>query len=307
MTTTNAANRNYAVPVYSALDASTPLLQVTNGFVGAGSDPLAQLEAAHAFTATYATADDGNLVQAAQLDLPHDRDFTLALGFGTSQADAVGAAEASLAQPFDDLREAYTQGWARYDDAPHRAATAPWRRAGQRLARPRRRVLPERQRAQSLRGQDLPRRAEAGPASPWGQAISAGDPNNTYFGSYREVFARDLYEEWTGLLADGDLQTARDAVNFLFYRQQQPDGSMPRNSLANGKTAPDSFNTQLDECSYPIIMAYQLGMTTTPTSTRTTSNRRRTSSPATARRSAPSAGRSRAATRPRPLPPRSPA
>src|SRR5204862_1889746 len=34
-----------------------------------------------------------------------------------------------------------------------------------------------------------------------------------------------------------------------------------RNSLLNGKTAPDSFGTQLDEASYPIIMAYQLGMT----------------------------------------------
>ena len=37
-------------------------------------------------------------------------------------------------------------------------------------------------------------------ASPWGQAISAGDPNNTYFGSYREVFARDLYEAWTAVV-----------------------------------------------------------------------------------------------------------
>ena len=83
--------------------------------------------------------------------------------------------------------------------------------------------------------------------SPWGQAISAGDPNNTYFGSYREVFARDLYEIWTGLMADGDLATARDATLFLFERQQQADGSMPRNSLVNGKTAPDSFGTQLDE------------------------------------------------------------
>jgi glucoamylase len=36
---------------------------------------------------------------------------------------------------------------------------------------------------------------------------------------------------------------------------------MPRNSLTNGKAAPDSFGTQLDECSYPIIMANQLGMT----------------------------------------------
>ena len=98
-------------------------------------------------------------------------------------------------------------------------------------------------------------------ASPWGQAVSAGDPANTYFGSYREVFARDLYEAWTGLVADGDLATARDATLFLFERQQLPDGSMPRNSLVNGKTAPDSFGTQLDETAYPILMAQQLGLT----------------------------------------------
>ena len=100
----------------------------------------------------------------------------------------------------------------------------------------------------------------AGLASPWGQAVSAGDPANTYFGSYREVFSRDLYEAWTGLIADGDLDTARDAVKFLFQRQQLPDGSMPRNSLVNGKLAPDSFGTQLDETAYPILMADAPGM-----------------------------------------------
>jgi len=101
----------------------------------------------------------------------------------------------------------------------------------------------------------------AGLSSPWGQAISAGDPNNTYFGSYREVFARDLYEAWTGLMAAGDFDTARAATLFLFERQQLADGSMPRNSLVNGKTAPDSFGTQLDEVAYPILMAHQLGLT----------------------------------------------
>ena len=98
-------------------------------------------------------------------------------------------------------------------------------------------------------------------ASPWGQAVSAGDPANTFFGSYREVFARDLYETFTGLLAAGDLTTARDTVRFLFDLQQQADGSMPRNSLVNGKTAPDSFGTQLDETAYPILMAWQAGLT----------------------------------------------
>ena len=65
------------------------------------------------------------------------------------------------------------------------------------------------------------------------------------------MFARDLYEIWTGLMAAGDRATARDATLFLFERQQLPDGSMPRNALVNGKTAPDSFGTQLDEVGVP--------------------------------------------------------
>ena len=52
-------------------------------------------------------------------------------------------------------------------------------------------------------------------------------------------------------------------TRFMFERQQLPDGSMPRNSLANGKPAPDSFNTQLDECAYPLVMALAVGLTGT--------------------------------------------
>ena len=74
------------------------------------------------------------------------------------------------------------------------------------------------------------------------------------------MFSRDLYEAFTGLLADGDLATARDAVRFLFDRQQLPDGAMPRNSLLNGKAAPDTGGLQLDEVAYPILMDYQAGL-----------------------------------------------
>ena len=143
-------------------------------------------------------------------------------------------------------------------------------------------------------------------ASPWGQSTSAGDPANTYFGSYREVFARDLYEAWTGSLADGDLATARDATLFLFERQQLPDGSMPRNSLVNGKTAPDSFGTQLDEAAYPILMADQLGLTDASlylNHVKPAANFVAAHGPPPAS----SAGRSRAATRRRRSPRRSPA
>ena len=54
--------------------------------------------------------------------------------------------------------------------------------------------------------------------------------------------------------------TAEDATLFLFDHQQQPDGSMPRNSLENGKVAPDTGGLQLDETSYPILMDWQSGL-----------------------------------------------
>ena len=261
VTATNAANRTYAVPVYSALDATPFFLQETNGFVGAGSDPLGQLQASHAFTTVYSDAINGNLVQGAQVDISRGGKFTLALGFGTGLGGALSAAESTLATSFNSLRKDYEREWEAYDaglKAPpahlNGVGTPQWRAL----------VNEYYLSANILKAAEdktYPGALQAGPTSPWGQAISAGDPNNTYFGSYREVFARDLYEEWTGLFVDGDTQTASDAVHFLFYRQQLPDGSMPRNSLTNGLLAPDSFGTQLDECSYPIIMANQMGMT----------------------------------------------
>ncbi|MBV9800988.1 MAG: hypothetical protein JO039_23270 [Solirubrobacterales bacterium] len=264
-TATNAANRDYAQPVYMALDG--PFSRVTNGFAGEPSDGLAQLDAAHALSTTYDSAVGGNVVQVARIGagragssgIPHS--FTLALGFGATQTDAVGSAEASLRKPFSAALHDYDRGWRRYDAGLRRP---PARLPGLSRARVRqldREYYVSANVVKASEDKTFPGAIVAGLASPWGQAVSAGDPNNTYFGSYREVFARDLYEAWTGLMTDGDTATARAAVLFLFDRQQQPDGSMPRNSLVNGKLAPDSFNTQLDECSYPILMAYLMGMT----------------------------------------------
>src|SRR3989449_11740196 len=51
-TASQAVNRTYAVPVFTALDASRPFGQVSNGFVGRASDGLAQLDPAHSLSAT---------------------------------------------------------------------------------------------------------------------------------------------------------------------------------------------------------------------------------------------------------------
>jgi glucoamylase len=260
VTTTNAANRDYGVPVFSALDASTPFTEVSNGFAGQASDGLTQLQADHRLTALFGSAVNGNLVQTARLDLSHDGEVTLALGLGTSQQQAVGAAEASLTARFDRVRRAFEEGWESYDSGLRRPPRIDDVRDGARATLADQWFL-DANLIKSVEDKTFPGAIGAAPASPWGQAVSAGDPANTYFGSYREVFARDLYETWTGLIADGDQATARDAVLFLFDRQQQADGSLPRNSLLNGRPAPDTFNVQLDESSYPILMARTLGMT----------------------------------------------
>jgi glucoamylase len=258
VTATQAANRDYAQPVYAALDG--PFSQTTNGFVGSPSDGLVQLDASHALGTTYKEALAGNVVQTAQVAFGSGGRAVLALGFGASQADAVAAAEGSLGARFDKVLSDYKKGWKDYDKSlnkpPNKLHLG--KSTVDRLADA---YYVSANVIKASEDKTFPGAIAASLASPWGQAISAGDPANTYFGSYREVFARDLYEAWTGLVAGGDLATARDAVRFLFERQQLPDGSMPRNSLPNGKTAPDSFGTQLDECSYPILMADQLGMT----------------------------------------------
>jgi glucan 1,4-alpha-glucosidase len=259
-TVTNAANRDYAQPVFAALDG--PFATVTSGFAGAASDGLKQLDATHSLTTVNDAAVNGNIAQVAEVQRgQRNRDIIFALGFGSTQAQAVAAAEASLHRDFDRIRKDYEKGWKRYDETLNPPPTSLPGLSGARVRQLRDEYYLSINVVKAAEDKTFPGAIVAGLSSPWGQAVSAGDPNNTYFGSYREVFARDLYEAWTGLMAAGDLATARDATLFLFERQQLADGSMPRNSLVNGKTAPDSFGTQLDEVAYPILMAHQLGLT----------------------------------------------
>src|SRR5256886_1952507 len=116
VTKSNAANRTYAVPVYSALDASNPFTNVSNGFASQPSDGLVQLDTSHKLTALYTQANDGNLVQTAQANISRGGMFKLALGFGASQSAAVGAAEASLSTQFSQLQKSYESGWDAYDN-----------------------------------------------------------------------------------------------------------------------------------------------------------------------------------------------
>ncbi|MFL6066136.1 MAG: glucodextranase DOMON-like domain-containing protein [Gaiellaceae bacterium] len=249
-TATNASNRDYAQPVYGALDG--PLADGSSGLVGSTDDDI---------DATQTDVANGNVVQHARVVVDGSGAATLALGFGASQDEAVGAAEGSLGTSFPNTLDASMKGWQKYDNSLNKPPKELKGLDGETADALADEYYLSANVIKASEDKTFPGAIVASLASPWGQAVSAGDPNNTYFGSYREVFGRDLYEAWTGLLADGDLATARAATLFLLERQQLPDGSLPRNSLVNGKPAPDTFGTQLDECAYPILMAYQLGLT----------------------------------------------
>jgi glucoamylase len=196
---------------------------------------------------------------------------TLALGFGRTQAQSLSVAESSLGRPFGQTERAYLRGWAAYDAAlrpppahvPGTAASTAASTTASAAARLRGSYYLSANVLKASEDKTYPGAIVASLASPWGQSVPAGvtaGGKPSYFGSYREVFARDLYEAVTGLLADGDIATARAATRFLFERQQLPDGSMPRNSLLNGKAAPDTGGLQLDEAAYPILMALAAGL-----------------------------------------------
>jgi glucoamylase len=254
-TSTDAVNRSYAVPTYEALESSSGFSSSSVGYAGVSSDGQQLLDTTHRLT-QYDSAPNGNVALTAGLRLGHDHSADLALGFATTEKRALRVAGDAADQSFEHAWSRYERQWQRYD--AHLRRPSP--RLGFAAAR------------QYYRSVNVVKASEdktfhgaiaAGLASPWGQAVTAntivnGKPH--YFGSYREVFARDLYEAFTGLLVAGDLRTARAATRFLFEDQQQADGSMPRNSLENGKVAPDTGGIQLDETSYPILMDWQSGL-----------------------------------------------
>ena len=255
-TTTNAVNRTYAVPTYMALESSDGFSNADVGYAGAASDGLTMLDSAHTLTSSYSPATDGHVTLTAEVPTGWDRSVTLALGFGTTQKAAMSVAHASVSQDFGRAWSEYERGWLRYDAGLRKPAG--WLRAAAI-----REYYESVNVVKASEDKTFTGAIAAGLASPWGQSVPAGNFTNgepTYFGSYREEFSRDMYEAFTGLLVAGDIQTAQDATKFLFDDQQQADGSMPRNSLPNGKPAPDTGGLQLDECSYPILMDWQSGL-----------------------------------------------
>ncbi len=156
-TVTNAANRDYAQPVFAALDG--PFAHVTSGFAGAASDGLTQLDASQRLTTINGSADIGNIVQVAEVKLGqagqrhHLRPWLRCHTVGRS-CHRRGLAARRLQPHPQGLREGL--GALRQEPQPTAANAA----GPQPRPRPRacQRLLREHQRGEGRGRQDLPRR-----------------------------------------------------------------------------------------------------------------------------------------------------
>jgi glucoamylase len=224
-----------------ALLSSAGLEQASSGFTGV-SDGYTDLLLHGRLDWSYGRAENGNVIQAAKLD--RDR-FTLALAFGPNPSRAIDSARASLERGFAAVSAEYRKGWHDYVETL-RHETGPYAREFRLAA-----MVLKAHEDKTFRGAMI-----ASMSIPWGPAVRADSPT---VGGYHLIWARDLYEVATALLAAGDRAAAQRAINYLFTVQQKPDGSFPQNSWLDGK--PYWPALQMDEVSYPMILAWQLGKT----------------------------------------------
>jgi glucan 1,4-alpha-glucosidase len=262
----------------SALVSSSGLDQMVNGYYGT-SDGLTRLRnAAKTLPESELTnaspvqnfrddlnrhgsvrAADGNVVQVAHVKrasaLDRGAHFTLALGFGREPAEALANARASLAEGFDKVQREYNDGWQQYIDSlryvgREEDARFPgaWKYREQFETAA---AILKAHEDKTYRGAMI-----ASLSIPWGGGPNANEPN---VGGYHLVWSRDLYNVATAFYILGDKASADRALDYLFRVQQKPDGSFPQNSWLDGR--PFWGSLQLDEVSFPLVLAYQLGRT----------------------------------------------
>lgn len=233
--------------VVSALMAAPDFTETANGYLGT-TDGATDLTQHYQLTAHDDSAPNGTVVQTGRLPLTAaTQHLTLGLGFASTESEALARAKNSLAAGFNRVAQEYADGWNKYLQSLHPAPPTLSSRQGRQLYAVSAMVLAASE-DKTYRGAFI-----ASPSIPWAFGIGLINPSGPYHG----VWSRDLYEIATALIADGDLDGAGRALDYILNVQQTADGSCPQNTMVDG--TPIFHSMQLDEVSDPIILAYQLG------------------------------------------------
>jgi glucoamylase len=251
----------------SALASSAGFVAHSSGYSGSASDGFSDLSAHKTLTNQYDTANTpGNLAQIAQVAVAADTTFTLALGFGADRTSAASTAAASISRGFASAETAYRSGWNTYVGGlttPASVSTDTLRR---------RTYYVSLMALHASEDKTFPGANVAALSTPWGGFVNGDNLSD----GYHRVWARDLYQQASALLAAGDRAQATRMAQWLWNKQQitawtQGDGvfygpgSFPRYSTVAGVAGSTAQQLgcceQLDEDAFPIVLASQVGLT----------------------------------------------
>ncbi|WP_117590960.1 glycoside hydrolase family 15 protein [Haloprofundus halophilus] len=215
----------------------------------AGSEYLHGLFSGGEQPDSHSRVDDENIVLVGRVGVGTDLAETLALGFGENAdtAAALGEAAGALTRGYETVRSAYVGSWEGFlepKELPSCVVDDDDLRAQYKSCLMGLRAVEDK----TFLGAGI-----ASPSVPWGEAVSAEEAKGY---GYNFVWARDLYQVFTVFEAVGDLETAEDALSYVYNYQQDDHGFIPQNSYLDGRTR--WGGEQIDNISFPQVMAYQL-------------------------------------------------
>jgi glucoamylase len=244
--------------VSSAMSTSTGFSATSTGYVGTSSDGESMLTSGYSLTSTYSeAATAGHIDQVGEIPVAAtgSTTFTLALAFDSSQAAAITGAAASLSAGFSALETSFESGWHSWIGG---LSSAPASVTGSTALQSQYYVSLMEVKADE--DKTYTGGFVASPNTPWGANVSADTGTGTSGAhGYHVVWTRDEYEMASALLAAGDTTDATDALNYIFKYEVESSGAVKQNSWLDGTTVFGSL--QMDEVADPIILAYQLGAT----------------------------------------------
>jgi glucan 1,4-alpha-glucosidase len=215
----------------------------------AGSDYLADLFSTGALPTTKERADDENVVLVGRIGTGSKLSETLAIGFAehADTAAALGEAAGALTRGYETVRRAYCDSWDDFladKELPSSVADDETLTNQYRAALMCLRAVEDK----TFLGAGI-----ASPSVPWGEAVTAEESKGY---GYNFVWSRDLYQVFTVFDAVGDVETAIDALEYIYHYQQDERGFIPQNTYLNGRTR--WGGEQMDNISFPQVMAYML-------------------------------------------------
>ncbi len=235
----------YRDNVHMALGTRAGFLKLSCGYVGA-SDGWTDLAHNLKMDWEYDIALDGNIALTGEVDLSRGNEFTLGLAFGRSRHSASATLFQSLCIPFQTNLKSFIDQWHRtrkrlavvdmnHDKVSNTAASLFARSINLLLAH---------------EDKLYPGAMIASLSIPWGE-----DKSDDELGGYHLVWTRDMVHCAGALMAAGDTTTPLRAMIYLAIAQGE-DGGFYQNFWIDGH--PYWTGVQLDEVSFPIILAWRL-------------------------------------------------